>query len=349
LEQPNTDWTRRRASAERVAGQSGALGGFRETIWWTRCRRQRGRQSIFRAVCLSRSASGLGCERLRVHLRQRSVLHKLLLQSKTLASLLAICRSISLRRLRGHAACLLLVSYILGRTIRTPFSGDHDLFESFFGNRPVYRGQVRGWNILPSGWRSADPTSDGRRREILYELLASYMGTEDAIEFELFGRVRSRNEADGLGMSGTPALTFPPVQAERLFRQAGFFVNYGPRQGEIRPVLDYEEPWRWLQQNCARVFFPRAYPQAPSMTLPFLPDQTIHPPSLATTRVSPVLFRTAVRPCDDSTVTAATMFAISTDAQAPVTVTGRCEGASTFHTNADPSAEPPGASRKEWP
>jgi hypothetical protein len=218
-----------------------------------------------------------------------------------------------------HAACFLLVSYILPRLNRAPFSSDNALFETFFGNAPVYRGQARAWNILPSGWRSRQPAQDQHRRLVFRELLASYMGADDAIEFELFGRVQSAAEADavaqhyGMGtdfvdvtfdprvalyfaccqsagsgapgpdsvpescavvyfisflklcLSGRPALTFPPVQAQRLFRQAGFFVNYGARPPEIEAVMDYDEPWTWVQQNSARLFFPRSYPNTPEL------------------------------------------------------------------------------------
>jgi FRG domain len=204
----------------------------------------------------------------------------------------------------------MLVSYMVGRANRLPFTGDHQLFESFFGKRAVYRGQARGWNIRPSGWRSTDPISDGRRGEVLYECLASYMGPEDAIEFELFGRVRSQKEADALGqhydlptnlvdftfdprvalyfactdtasgpppteldsaladcgvvyflsfvnlcLLGSPTVTFPPVHAERLYRQAGFFVNDGSRPSEIASVLNYQEPWMGCNRTAVGSFF----------------------------------------------------------------------------------------------
>jgi hypothetical protein len=215
-----------------------------------------------------------------------------------------------------HAACFLMATYLLPRITRTPFSDDPEIFESFFGNASVYRGQARGWNIVPTAWRSVASVSELRHREILLELLESYMGPDDAIEFDLFGRVRSQAEADALAqhygmptnlvdftfnpmvalsfacaetstgspgdldsrlsncgvvyfisfvklcMAGTPKLAFPPVQAERLFKQAGFFVDYGARPTEIPAVLDYEQSWMWLQQNCARIFFPRNYPRA---------------------------------------------------------------------------------------
>src|SRR5262249_1938552 len=40
-----------------------------------------------------------------------------------------------------HAACYLLVSYVFARVNKQAFSSDEHLFDTFFGNCPVYRGQ----------------------------------------------------------------------------------------------------------------------------------------------------------------------------------------------------------------
>ena len=227
-----------------------------------------------------------------------------------------------------HAACFLLASYMGARVTRAPFAADRELFETFYGNRPVYRGQARGWNIVPTGWRFTDQTVVQHQRAVFKELIASYMGPDDAVEFELFGKVVSDQEGDALAqhygiptglvdftfdprvaiyfactdsvgpspsglspaladcaviyfisfvilsLTGKPTLTFPPAQAERLFRQAGFFVNYGPPPKEIPAVLNYEDPWMWVQQNCGRVFFPRAYPEMEELRE--LPSPTRH-------------------------------------------------------------------------
>src|SRR5262249_16833030 len=214
-----------------------------------------------------------------------------------------------------HAACYLLVSYVFARVNKQAFSSDEHLFDTFFGNCPVYRGQPRPWNIIPTAWRTTDSAMELRRRGFR-DLIASFMGPEDAIEFELFGRVRTDREGDAIAQHyglltnlvdftfdprialhfacsetaaprpesvdssvadcgvvyfisflnlctvGNPTLTFRPVQAQRIFRQSGFFVDYGARPAKLPAVLDFKERWMWLQQNCGRIFFPRRYPEA---------------------------------------------------------------------------------------
>jgi hypothetical protein len=212
-----------------------------------------------------------------------------------------------------HAACFLLASHVKARASRTPFASDTNTFETFFGSAPVFRGQSRAWNISPTGWRQSDP-ADPQRRRIFRQVIESFAGPEDAVEFELFGRPRLETEGEALAqhyglptnlvdftfdprvalafavgdteevgagpephaygvvffvsfsklcLSGRFALAFPPVQARRLFRQSGFFVDYGPRQEAVPDALDFGAPWMWVQQNCGRVFFPRVYPSAP--------------------------------------------------------------------------------------
>ena len=57
-----------------------------------------------------------------------------------------------------------------------------------------------------------------------------------------------------------PRLRFPHPTARRIYRQAGFFIEYGKRPDSVPELLDFEQPWMWLQQNCVRLFFPRSYP-----------------------------------------------------------------------------------------
>jgi hypothetical protein len=59
------------------------------------------------------------------------------------------------------------------------------------------------------------------------------------------------------------SLAFPPIQARRLYRQIGLFVDYGEPDPSSGPSPSTNDSWRWIEQNCARVFFPRKYPVDP--------------------------------------------------------------------------------------
>ncbi len=220
-----------------------------------------------------------------------------------------------------HAMCFLLVSESVTRVTQSKFSADDETFESFFGNRPVYRGQSRPWNILPTSWRAQDSAEIlNWRLKLFGNYLLHFMAAEDAVELDLFGRPQTQGEVNALAQHYSlatslvdftfdpmialyfacdhceagpllnladdlldcavvyfvpfvklvqvshstaitkPSLTFPPVQARRLFRQGGFFLDYGDVPQAIPSTLDFSEPWMWVQQNCGRIFFPREYP-----------------------------------------------------------------------------------------
>lgn len=216
-----------------------------------------------------------------------------------------------------HATCYLLIQYFASRVKKEPFHSEKNLFETFYGNRPVYRGQSQAWNIVPSGWRGIDQALAHFQREVFTESCKLRMTNEDAFELDLFGRVVSSIEGDGLArhydiptnlvdftfdpriavyfacgncepskavpgltpiadkcgvvyftsfvklcFAGNAKLSFPPAQSERLYRQAGLFVDFGQCPETVPEILDYEEPWMWLQQNCGRLFFTRSYPDA---------------------------------------------------------------------------------------
>ena len=208
-----------------------------------------------------------------------------------------------------HATCYFLIQYFASRVTELPFSSDVNMFDTFYGNRPVFRGQTHGWNIIPSGWRGVNQDFAEFQRTVFTEVVASYMTPDDALEFDLFGRVTSNKEGVGLAQhfgiptnlvdftfdprialyfassrsdappfhalehdvtecavvyftsfvklcaTGSPALCFPPAQSERLYRQAGFVVDFGPCPEQIPELLDFEANWMWVQQNCGRLFF----------------------------------------------------------------------------------------------
>jgi hypothetical protein len=57
-------------------------------------------------------------------------------------------------------------------------------------------------------------------------------------------------------------LKFPHPSAKRLYRQSGFFIDFGPCPQHVAWSFYSTEKWTWVQQNCARLFFPRAYPDS---------------------------------------------------------------------------------------
>ena len=58
-------------------------------------------------------------------------------------------------------------------------------------------------------------------------------------------------------------LSFPPIRAQRLYRQSGLFVDYGttPKDRSV------DAEWAAIEQNCVRLFFPRSYPVDPQSEL----------------------------------------------------------------------------------
>lgn len=60
-------------------------------------------------------------------------------------------------------------------------------------------------------------------------------------------------------------IRLPHPAARRIYRQSGCFVDYGARPESIPAVLDFQQPWMWVQENCLRLFFPRDYPRDSSL------------------------------------------------------------------------------------
>ncbi len=213
-----------------------------------------------------------------------------------------------------HAACCLFAAAMGSRSAGRPFSDD-SLFETFHGERAAFRGQARAWTVQPTAWRSPFPTSRGLKAIERY--LNAITTDEDAVEFELFGRLRSAHDAAALaqhygmptnlldftfdplaavffaladsnstgdGVEGpenhavvytTPlrtlaqispvAFSFPPVQAGRVFRQSGFFVDFGQQPSGFDSGAATPDPCADLQAGCHRFFFPRTYPVDPNI------------------------------------------------------------------------------------
>lgn len=113
-----------------------------------------------------------------------------------------------------HAACALMSQYCISRVDRRPFSTEiEDIIEGFFGRHAIYRGQARGWNIIPSAWRvHVDPAP---KLELLRQVISSYMEPNDAVELDLFGRFKNQTSAASLAQHyGLPTnlvdFTFDP-------------------------------------------------------------------------------------------------------------------------------------------
>jgi hypothetical protein len=216
-----------------------------------------------------------------------------------------------------HAICSLLSLYIRVIASRSPFSSEDENYDQFFGQRWIFRGQSRPWNIIPSAWRNpSDRTTFQKRLDIFHRYLMEFMTEEDDIELDLLGRPKSLNDAAVLaqhyglptslvdftfdprvafffasshcgsdaprGLSNdiadygvidcisfykmcvlsSSSVVFPPIQAQRLYRQAGLLIDFEVVPPTIPEMKNLEEPWKCLQDNCLRFFFPRTYPES---------------------------------------------------------------------------------------
>ena len=97
-----------------------------------------------------------------------------------------------------HAACALMLHYCVSRVDRRPYTTDaEDVTEGFFGRHPVFRGQTRPWQVLPTAWRYDGNAALGI--ETLRQVVMSYMGPDDAVELDLYGRMENETSALCLG------------------------------------------------------------------------------------------------------------------------------------------------------
>jgi len=113
-----------------------------------------------------------------------------------------------------HAACVLISQYCVSRVDRRPYATDmEEITEGFFGRHPVFRGQTRPWDVLPTAWRCESSPALGI--ETLRQVVISYMGPGDAVELDLLGRIKDETSAACLGQHyGMPTnlvdFTFDP-------------------------------------------------------------------------------------------------------------------------------------------
>jgi hypothetical protein len=218
-----------------------------------------------------------------------------------------------------HAICLLVFLFVKTR-IRNTYFNDPEELDRLFGTQLLYRGQARGWNIIPAIWRFPDQLPDNQLRlDALAAYWKNWTSPDHDLSFDLFGRVEDGGAAAAIAQHyGLPTslvdFTFDPriaiwfacsesesqplqalpsglrdcavvyftsfyklisvsnwqirlphPAAARIYRQSGCFVDYGSQPESIPPVLDFEQPWMWLQENCFRLFFPRKYPDDASL------------------------------------------------------------------------------------
>lgn len=65
-----------------------------------------------------------------------------------------------------HGLCLLMYFFVRTRLKDSAFDDPHEL-DKLFGTQLLYRGQSRGWNIVPSIWRSPEQQNNQKRLEEL--------------------------------------------------------------------------------------------------------------------------------------------------------------------------------------
>lgn len=94
-----------------------------------------------------------------------------------------------------HAICVLMYLFIRSRFINSGFDDPSEI-DRLFGMQVLYRGQARGWNIIPSLWRSPDPLSDNQHRlNALTEYWKKWASADNDLSFDLFGKIEDTGAA----------------------------------------------------------------------------------------------------------------------------------------------------------
>lgn len=228
-----------------------------------------------------------------------------------------------------HALCLLMFLFVRTRIKDSTFDDPREL-DTIFGTQVLYRGQSRGWNIVPSIWRSPKQRENEKRLDALAAFWQYWASPEHDFAFDLFGKIEDAGSTAAIAQHyGLPTslvdFTFDPriamwfacsegqsepiaelpaalrncavvyftsfyklvsvsklqirlphPAATRIYRQSGCFVDYGSKPQSIPAVLDFQQPWMWLQENCFRIFFPRDYPR--ELSLEGIPHEWIYAP-----------------------------------------------------------------------
>jgi hypothetical protein len=145
-----------------------------------------------------------------------------------------------------HAFCTLMFFFVGMRMKKSNFD-DPDEIDRIYGTQMLYRGQARGWNIVPSAWRFPTQIQDNEKRLDLLEAYWKKWTTPDHdLSFDLFGRIDDRNAAAAIAQHyGLPTpfvdFTFDP----RIALWFACSKSNSEPVASLPPAL----------QNCAVVYF----------------------------------------------------------------------------------------------
>lgn len=215
-----------------------------------------------------------------------------------------------------HAAAFLLHKAIISRFPRCEGQPTEDqLFDSFYGQRWLFRGQTSAWPWWPSAWRDTAAKCNrfgDQPRDSYQRFLAARIDTSKDPSLDMFDRLRSpigvaatlqhygfptnlldltfdpltalhfalaptttARATDGpdghavvsfvrfdlvhglAPLTGrSPVLHLPPIQVNRVYRQIGCFVDFGPRPAATAVTSGA------LDDNAWRLYVPRGDPDA---------------------------------------------------------------------------------------
>jgi hypothetical protein len=122
--------------------------------------------------------------------------------------------------------------------------------DKVFGTQVLYRGQSRGWNIVPSIWRSPEQRENEKRLNALAAFWQYWASPEHDFAFDLFGKIEDAGSTAAMAQHyGLPTslvdLTFDP-------RIAMWFAC---SETQSEPIAELPATLR----NCAVVYFTSFY------------------------------------------------------------------------------------------